>query len=194
MADPQDRPDNPPDTAPQDAPGAGPVPPAPAEPTAEKSPEHPPPPAMAPHTAAKKTPAKKAPAKAAKKVQQAFPKAPKKGQHAEPRKTPAGKAAAKKAPAKKAPGKKAPPKKTEPAANSKSQPRTAPRIGTNGQFATAAQDAAAHAKSTVDKASNPVSREAALPSGGRSRVPMLVAIAVSLLALVLVRQLRRRDS
>jgi hypothetical protein len=46
----------------------------------------------------------------------------------------------------------------------------------------------------VDAARNPVSGEALLASTGRSRLPLAVAIAVSLLALLLVRQLRQRAS
>src|SRR5271169_2918225 len=96
-------------------------------------------------------------------------------------------------PAKKAPAKKAPAKKVEPsAAKPPSQPATPPRIETNGQLAAAAKDAAAHAKSTVDAARNPVPGEALLPSAGRSPLPLAVAIAVSLLALLLIRQLRQR--
>jgi cobalamin biosynthesis Mg chelatase CobN len=128
------------------------------------------PPAKAPDKPAKKTPAKKAPAKTAK--------APKKAQHAAPKKGAAKKAAAKKAPAKKAPAKKAPAK---------------PLIETNGQIAAAAKDAAAHAKSTIEAASNPVSEPPAVSAAGRSPVPWAVAIALTLLALLLVRQLRRRD-
>jgi hypothetical protein len=148
------------------------------------------PPAKAPDKPAKKTPAKKAPAKAAK--------AAKKGQQAAPEKAAAKKAAAKKAPAKKAPAKKAPAKKAAPPKNAAakpiSQPPTPPRVETNGQLAAAAKDAAAHAKSTVDKASNPVSGAAGLSSAGRSPVTLAVAIAVSLLALLLVRQLRQRGA
>jgi hypothetical protein len=185
MADPQDQPEN----APEHATGAGPTPPAPPTPPADTAPPKPPehaaemstPPATAPDKPAKKTPAKKAPAKAAKK--------------AAPKKAAAKKAAANKAPAKKAPAKKAPAKKAEPdAAKPNSQPVTPPRIETNGQLAAAAKDAAAHAKSTVDAASIPVSGEAGQPSAARSPLPLAVAIAISLLALLLVRQLRRRDS
>jgi hypothetical protein len=175
MADPQDQPEN----APEHATGAGPTPPAPPTPPADAAPPKPPehaaemstPPAKAPDKPAKKAPAKKAPAKAAKKA------APKK-------------AAAKKAPAKKAPAKKAEPDAAKP----NSQPATPPRIETNGQLAAAAKDAAAHAKSTVDAASIPVSGEAGQPSAARSPLPLAVAIAIGLLALLLVRQLRRRDS
>jgi hypothetical protein len=169
MADPQDQPDDTPDTAPEHTPGAAPTPPAPPAPPANTAPtdgEA----AKAPDKPAKKTPAKKAPAKAAAK-----------------------KAPAKKAPAKKAPAKKAPAKKAEPSAvKPLPEPATPPRIDTNGQLAAAAKDAAAHAKSTVDAASNPVSGEAGLSPAGRSPVPLAVVIAISLLALLLVRQLRRR--
>jgi hypothetical protein len=209
MAHPQDRPDETPDTQ-QSTPGAGPTPSTPPAPHADKAPPTPPaeqtpadntpeksppetspPSAKAPHKAAKKTPGKKAPAKAAKKAQQASAKAAKK---TGAKKAAAKKAAAKKAPAKKAPGKKAPANKAESAAQPKGRPPTPPRIDTNGHLAAAAKDAAAHAKATVDAASNPVSGEAALLSAARSPVPLIVAIAVSLLALLLIRQLRRRGS
>lgn len=182
MADPQDRPDD----TPEHAPDAAPAPPTPPAPPADTGPTKPPehaaematPPAKAPDGPAKKAPAKKAPAKAAKKAA-------------------AKKAAAKKAPAKKAakkaPAKKAPAKRVEPsAAMPPSQPAAPPRVDTNGQIAAAAKDAAAQAKSTVDAASNPVSGDALLPSAGRSPLPWAVAIAVSLLALLLVRRLRQR--
>jgi hypothetical protein len=182
MADPQDRPDDAADFTPEHAPGAGPTPPAPPAPTGDTAPAKPPeqpaemstPPAKAPDKPAKKTPAKKAPAKAAKKAA---------------KKSPAKKAPAKKA-AKKAHGKKAEPAAAKPLI----QPPTPPRIETNGQLAAAAKDAAAHAKSTVDAARNPVSGEAGLSSAGRSPVPLAVAIAISLLALLLVRQLRQRGA
>jgi hypothetical protein len=145
------------------------------------------PPAKAPDKPAKKAPGKKAPAKAAK--------AAKKGQHATPKKAAAKKAGAKKTPAKKAAAKKAHTKKAEPgAAKPTIQPPTPPQIETNGQLAAAAKDAAAHAKSTVDAAHNPVSGEAGLSSAGRSPVPLAVAIVVSLLALLLVRRLRQRGA
>ncbi len=182
MANPQDRGDD----TPEHAPGAGPTPPAAPPPPAEPAPPRPPehagpgpaematPPAKAPDKPVKKAPAKKAPAKAAKK--QPAPK----------------KAAAKKAPAKKAPAKKAPAKKVEPGAVKPTGGSAAsPRIETNGQLAAAAKDVAAQAKSTVDAARNPVSGESGLASAGRSPVPLAVAIAVSLLAWLLVRQLRR---
>ena len=119
-------------------------------------------------------PAKEPPAKAVKKTA----KAPAK-------KAPAKKAPAKKAPAKKAPAKKAPPKPTE-------QPLgLAQRIETNGQL-DAAKDAAAHAKSTVESANDPVSSDAYPPAARTSPVPLAVAVALSLLAILLIRQLRRR--
>ncbi|TAM67911.1 nucleoid-structuring protein H-NS [Mycobacterium sp.] len=120
-------------------------------------------------------PEKKPPAKAAKKTA----KAPAK-------KAPAKKAPAKKAPAKKAPAKKAPAKNAEPA------PTVQQRVETNGDLTAAAKDAAAQAKSTVDAANNPVSPAVAGPAVGQSPVPLIVALAVSLLAVLLIRQLRRR--
>lgn len=123
-------------------------------------------------------PEKKPPAKAVKKTA----KAPAK-------KAPAKKAPAKKAPAKKAPAKKLPPKPPEPAA----QPVAAqPRIETNGELAAAAKDAAAKAKSTVESAPNPVSPKVPESTSGLSPLPLIVALSVSLLAILLIRQLRRR--
>ncbi|MFZ3304874.1 MAG: nucleoid-structuring protein H-NS [Mycobacterium sp.] len=136
---------------------------------------------------AKKAPGKKAPAKPAKKAAPA--KAVKKSEHAG-----AKKAAAKKAPAKKAPATSPPAKATEPGAvKPPSQTPASPRIDTNGQLAAAAKDVAAHAKSTVDAARNPLPAQAGPSSGGRSPVPLAVAIAISLLAVLLVRRLRRDD-
>ena len=122
-------------------------------------------------------PAKKPPAKAVKKTGKA----------------PAKKAPAKKAPAKKAPAKKAPAKSPEPAPpKSADQPLgLAQRIESNGQL-DAAKDAAANAKSTVEDANNPVSNDSYPPASRTSPVPLLVALALSLLAILLVRQLRRR--
>jgi hypothetical protein len=122
-------------------------------------------------------PEKKPPAKAVKKAAKA----------------PAKKAPAKKAPAKKAAAKKAPAKK----APAKSPPPTPPlgiqqRIETNGQLAEAAKDAAAQAKSTVEGANNPVSPQVPPAASGQSPVPLIVAVALSLLAILLIRQLRRR--
>jgi hypothetical protein len=122
-------------------------------------------------------PAKKLPAKAVKKTAKA----------------PAKKAPAKKAPAKKAPAKKAPAKSPEPAPPKPAdQPLgLAQRIESNGQL-DAAKDAAAKAKSTVEDANNPVSSDSYPPASRTSPVPLLVALALSLLAILLVRQLRRR--
>lgn len=123
-------------------------------------------------------PEKKPPAKAAKKTAKA----------------PAKKAPAKKAPAKKAPAKKAPVQKAEP---TPPKPPESPsgvqqRAETNGDLTAAAKDAAAQAKSTVEAANNPVSPAAAGPAVAQSPVPLIVALAVSLLAILLIRQLRRR--
>jgi hypothetical protein len=128
-------------------------------------------------------PEKKPPAKAVKKTA----KAPAK-------KAPAKKATAKKAPAKKAPAKKAPAKSPQPAPP---KPAEHPlgiqqRIETNGELAAAAKDAAAQAKSTVEGANNPVSRDVAPAASSQSPVPLIVAVALSLLAILLIRQLRRR--
>jgi len=142
-----------------------------SEPPAEKAP--PTEDAKGPAEKAAKAPGKKAPAK----------------------KAPAKKAPAKKTPAKKAPAKKAPPKRAEPAPPKLAE---APadlqqRIETNGQqLADAAKDVAAQAKSTVDSANDPVPREPAVPSTGPSPLALAVAAALSLLALLLIRQLRRR--
>lgn len=107
-------------------------------------------------------------------------------------KAPAKKAAAKKAPAKKAPAKKAPAKKV-PAEKPARQPLgVQQRIETNGELAAAAKDAAAQAKSTVDGANNPVSPGVAASASGQSPVPLIVALTLSLLAILLIRQLRRR--
>ena len=129
-------------------------------------------------------PEKKPPAKAVKKAA----KAPAK-------KAPAKKAPAKKAPAKKAPAKKAP-AKSPPARAPESRPQQPlgiqQRIETNGELAAAAKDAAAQAKSTVEGANNPVSPEIAPSASSQSPVPLMVAVALSLLAILLIRQLRRR--
>ncbi|HTY33515.1 nucleoid-structuring protein H-NS [Mycobacterium sp.] len=130
-------------------------------------------------------PEKQPPAEAVKKAA----KAPAK--KAPAKKAPAKKAAAKKAPAKKAPAKKAPAKSPPPAPPG--QPLAVQqRIETNGELAAAAKDAAAQAKSTVEAAPNPVSREVAPTASGQSPVPLIVAVALSLLAILLIRQLRRR--
>lgn len=114
-------------------------------------------------------------------------------------KAPAKKAPAKKAPAKKAPAKKAPAKKV-PAKNAEPAPPKPPeqpldlqqRAESNGDLTAAAKDAAAQAKSTVEAANNPVSPAVPGAAVGQSPVPLIVALAVSLLAILLIRQLRRR--
>ena len=63
---------------------------------------------------------------------------------------------------------------------------------TNGDLTAAAKDVAAQAKSTVEAANNPVPPAIAGPTAGQSPVPLIVALAVSLLAILLIRQLRRR--
>jgi hypothetical protein len=121
-------------------------------------------------------------------------KAVKKTAKAPAKKAPAKKASAKKAPAKKAPAKKAPAKSAEPAPqNPTEQPlNVQQRIETNGNLAAAAKDTAAQAKSTVEAANNPVSLDVAGSAASQSPVPWIVALAVSLLAILLIRQLRRR--
>jgi hypothetical protein len=121
-------------------------------------------------------PAKNPPAKAVKKAAKA----------------PAKKAAAKKAVAKKAPAKKAVAKEV-PAKSPESAPPDRGRlIETNGQLAEAAKDVAAQAKSTVEGANNPVPPVAPIPASSQSPVPLLVALTLSLFAILLVHRLRRR--
>jgi hypothetical protein len=145
-----------------------------SEPNGASTPPEKKPPAKAINKAAK-APAKKAPAK----------------------KAPAKKAAAKKAVAKKAPAKKAPaesPESTPPKPSEQPAEQlldTQRRIETNGQLA-AAKDAAAQAKSTVEDANNPVSPNVPAPASTQWPVPLFVALALSLLAIMLIRQLRRR--
>ena len=128
-------------------------------------------------------PEKKPPAKAVKKTAKA----------------PAKKAAAKKAPAKKAPAKKAPAKQAPAKSPAPAPPKPAERplgvqqrIETNGQLSSAAKDAAAQAKSAVEGANNPVTPDVTRPSSSQSPVPLIVALTLSLLAILLIRQLRRR--
>jgi hypothetical protein len=110
---------------------------------------------------AKKTPAKKTPAKKA---------------------APVKKAVAKKAPAKKAPAKKAPAPEAVP-------PQAPPPVES---VVVGAKEAAAQAKSTVEKASDSVAAPVVVPvERGRSPLPIAVAVLVSLLAVLVVRQLRR---
>ena len=63
---------------------------------------------------------------------------------------------------------------------------------TNGQLSEAAKDVAAQAKSAVEGANDPLPPVAPIPGSSRSRVPQLVALTLSLLAILLVRRLRRR--
>lgn len=151
-------------TEPQDRPDGEPG--TASQPPAEQQPAQQAAKAPAKKTAAKKAPAKKAPAK---------------------------KAAAKKAPAKKAAAKKAPSKSTTDTSSTSADPavEVRKRIESNGQLA-AAKDAAAQAKSTVDEANNPLPQDIPVVSESHSRVPVLVAVALSLLAMLLIRQLRRR--
>jgi outer membrane biosynthesis protein TonB len=130
-------------------------------------------------------PEKTPPAKAAKKA--AAKKAPAK-------KAPAKKAAAKKAPVKKAPAKKAPAKSPVPPPPKPPEVQQDPqhRIETDGEIDTAAKDAAARAKSTVEGANNPVTANIAQSVTRQSSLPLVVAVALSLLAILLIRQLRRR--
>lgn len=106
------------------------------------------------------------------------------------KKQPAKKAA--KAPAKKAPAKKTPADNPEPApaAMAAAPPGVQQRAKTNGELAAAAKDTAAQAKSTVDRANDPLSRDLEQSSNSFT-VPLLVAVVLSLLAMLLVRQLRR---
>ncbi len=102
-------------------------------------------------------------------------------------KPPAKKAAAKKAPAKKAPAKKAVPPVTPSAL-----------VATNGSAQPeGAKEAAAQAKSAIDQAGDAVRRTPPVPvahdDSGRSPVPFVAALLVSLLAVLLVRRLRQAD-
>ena len=98
---------------------------------------------------------------------------------------------AKKAPPKKAPAKKAP--ATSPAPTPPKAPASRQQlIESNGELAAAAKDAAAQAKSTVEDANNPVAPSIVPSSPSQSAVPLAVAVALSLLAMLLIRQLRRR--
>ncbi len=112
-------------------------------------------------------------------------------------KPPAKKAAAKKAPAKKAPAKKAPAKK---APAKKAVPPVTPSalVATNGSAQPeGAKEAAAQAKSAIDQAGDAVRRTPPVPvahdDSGRSPVPFVAALLVSLLAVLLVRRLRQAD-
>ncbi|OBH30034.1 nucleoid-structuring protein H-NS [Mycobacterium sp. E342] len=119
-------------------------------------------------------------------------KAVKKAAKAPAKKAPAKKAPAKKAPAKKAPAKKAPAKAVQPPAKAAEPPlEVQQRIDSNGDLTAAAKDAAAQAKFTVEAANNPVSPDVRDSVLSQSPVPLIVALAASLLAILLIRQLRR---
>jgi len=131
--------------------------------------------------AAKKTPAKKAAKKAPAKAADA----------------------AKKVPPKKVPPKKAPAKKAQPAIEPAVEPPAlepppphAALVAGNGSppLAEAAREAAANAKSSVEQATNPVSRPSvpAVPEAGRSPLPFAVAFALTVLLALLVHRLRHR--
>ena len=110
--------------------------------------------------------------------------------------------AAKKAPAKAAkkaaPAKKAAAKKVAKKAPAKPKPTAAPQLAdTNGagQLSSAAKETAAHAKSTVAAAANPVTGPApvSLPGPELSRLPLVAAIAAGVLAILLILVARRRS-
>ncbi|WAJ45141.1 nucleoid-structuring protein H-NS [Mycobacterium sp. Aquia_216] len=142
------------------------------QPNSESNGAAPPPEQAPPAKAAKKAPAKKAPAK----------------------KAPAKKAVAKKAPAKKAAAKKVPAENPAPTPPKppEAQHDPQPRIESDGEVAAAAKDAAAQAKSAVEGANNPVAADIARSVPAQSALPLAVAVALSLLAILLIRQLRRR--
>ncbi|CAN5379536.1 hypothetical protein BH09ACT7_BH09ACT7_37020 [soil metagenome] len=135
--------------------------------------------AEAPAAPVKKAPAKKAPAKAVKKAVK----------KAEPRKAPAKKAVK----AEPSP----PPAKAVPAPPPPPPAPPAPLAHTNGSgdITEGAKVVAAEAKSTVEQASDTVARPALAPAvnSGRSPVALAVAVAISLLAILVVRQLRRNS-
>ena len=139
------------------------------------------PPAKAP---GKKAPAQKAPAKAAKKAP--VKKAPAKKTTPDP---------AKKAPPKKAPPPPAPaPEVTAPevTASEVAAPPLPPPVlpVTEG-----AKEAAAQAKTTVEQAPDAIAAPVVVPAeSGRSPLPIAVAVVVSLLAVLVVRQLRRNSA
>ena len=148
----------------------------------EATPPTPQPPEKA---AAKKTPAKKAPSKKAAPAKKAPAKAAD---------------AAKKVPPKKAPAKRAQPA-IEPAVEPPALEPPAPHaalVAGNGSppLAEAAREAAANAKSSVEQATNPVSRPPvpAVPEAGRSPLPFAVAFALTVLLALLVHRLRHRPA
>ncbi|KJX75899.1 hypothetical protein [Mycobacterium lepromatosis] len=101
---------------------------------------------------------------------------------------------AKKVPTKaaKAPAKKVPPKNPNPtppqAANQ--PPCLQQRIENNDQL-DVAKNVAEQAQSAVESASNPVSNSAGTLEASNSPVALVTALALSLLALLLIRQMRR---
>lgn len=109
------------------------------------------------------------------------------------------KKAAKKAPARKTPAKKAPAKKHPPRVLSprhQSLPRR-PSVCSSGSKPTASLQLLLRmqrheAKSTVEGANDALARNASVPAPSHSPVPLIVAVTLSLLALLLIRQLRRR--
>jgi len=135
---------------------------------------------------------------------EATPPTPQPPEAAAAKKTPAKKAPAKKA-AKKVPPKKAPAKKAraaiEPAVEPPALEPPAPHaalVTGNGSppLAEAAREAAANAKSSVEQATNPVSRPPvpAVPEAGRSPLPFAVAFALTVLLALLVHRLRHRPA
>jgi len=140
---------------------------------------------------------------------EATPPTPQPPEAAAAKKTPAKKAPAKKA-AKKVPPKKVPPKKApakkaraaiEPAVEPPALEPPAPHaalVAGNGSppLAEAAREAAANAKSSVEQATNPVSRPPvpAVPEAGRSPLPFAVAFALTVLLALLVHRLRHRPA
>ncbi|MBV9321979.1 MAG: nucleoid-structuring protein H-NS, partial [Mycobacterium sp.] len=102
------------------------------------------------------------------------------------------KAPGKRAPAKPTKGIKAEAKKTDPPAAP--APRQAALPDTNGEtrFA-AADDAAAQARSVVDTAGDTLGRAVSRVPGTSGRIPIVVAVAVALLAILLVRRLLSED-
>ena len=135
---------------------------------------------------------------------EATPPTPQPPEKAAAKKTPAKKAPAKKA-AKKVPPKKAPAKKAraaiEPAVEPPALEPPAPHaalVAGNGSppLAEAAREAAANAKSSVEQATDPVSRPPvpAVPEAGRSPLPFAVAFALTVLLALLVHRLRHRPA
>ena len=121
-------------------------------------------------------------------------KPPAEGRQEEPQKRRPRKRRPKRRPRKKRPPRRPRPKAPSPHHLSQPSNRSPMHelIETNGQLAAAAKDAAAQAKSTVEAANNPVPSDIMASSPSQSRVPLIVAVTLSLLAILLIRQLRRR--